>query len=297
MQLGSVGKRMMRINSIDKPPVIDWTWRVLVVAAAALIGSVGMNNFLVPAHILAGGSTGIAQIVHHYIPGVGLGTLFFILNIPLFVLGYRHLGKKFIFLTGIGILCFSISTDVVHFHFNTAPDSLLTGLYGGVLTGMSSGMVIRIGGSMGGTDILSLVIHRVTGRSVGSTGFIINVLIVLVSMFIFGVPAGMYTLVSMFAASRVISALMHFQQRKTALIVTSHPELVAKAIGEQLARGSTIIRASGGYTQQERGVLLCALTHLEMQDLKDVVHSTDQNAFMSILDTTEVVGRFRQLNL
>lgn len=296
MHVASSAKRKMRLPKTKNHPVLDWTWRIIIVVVAGFIGAMGVNNFLTPAHILAGGVTGVSQIIHHYIPRIGLGTLFFIFNIPLFIVGYRYLGKKFIFLTGIGILGFSVFTDVVHLHFSTPSDPLLMGLYGGVLGGLSSGMVIRVGGSMGGTDILSLVIHRITGRSVGSTGFLMNALVVLLSMFVFGVPAGMYTLVSMFAASRVVSSLMHFQQRKTALIVTLQPELVAQAIGERLVRGSTLIKASGAYTHEERGVLLCALTHLEMSDLKEVVQGVDPNSFMTILDTTEVVGRFRQMN-
>lgn len=275
-------------------PVLDWAWRIAIVIFSDLIGSISVNNFLTPAHILAGGVTGVAQIIHHYVHFLGVGTLFFVFNIPLFLIGYRRLGKRFIALTGLAIVGFSAITDAVTIHFATPKDPLLMGLYGGVLAGLSSGLVIRAGGSMGGTDILSLVLHRITGRSVGSTGFIMNAIVVLLSMFIFGIPAGLYTLVSMFATSRVVSSLMHFQQRKTALIVTDKPHEVSQLIGERLTRGSTIIRASGAYTKAERSVLLCVLTHLELSDLRALVYSVDENAFITVLDTTEVMGRFRQ---
>ncbi|MFB5189601.1 YitT family protein [Alicyclobacillus fastidiosus] len=297
MRVRDATKQMIHMRGPNNHPAIAWTWRFLVVIAADFIGAVAVNNFLTPAHILAGGVTGVAQLIHHYVRFIGLGTMFFIFNIPLFLLGYRFLGKRFIFLTGLAILGFSVFTDAVHLHFQTASDPLLKGLYGGVLSGVSSAIVIRIGGSMGGTDILSLVIHRLTGRSVGSTGLIMNVIVLFLSMFVFGVPAAMYTLISMFASSRVVNALMHFQQRKTALIVTACPEEVAKAIGDRLTRGSTIMRASGAYTHAERGVLLCAMTHLEIADLKEIVLATDEHAFMTVLDTTEVVGRFRELKL
>ncbi|WAH37934.1 YitT family protein [Alicyclobacillus dauci] len=297
MNVSSTTRKMMNMQSSDRHPILDMAWRFMVVIVADFIGAISVNNFLTPAHILAGGVTGVAQIIHHYVRALGLGTLFFIFNIPLFLVGLRYLGKKFIFLTGLAIVGFSVFTDVIHIHFTTPTDPLLMGLYGGVLAGAASGIVIRAGGSMGGTDILSLVIHRLSGRSVGSTGFIMNVIVVVLSMSVFGVPAGMYTLVSMFATSRVVSALMHFQQRKTALIVTEQPENIAKIIGERLVRGSTIMKASGAYTHSERGVLLCAMTHLEMADLKEIVLATDPHAFMTILDTTEVVGRFRQLKV
>ncbi|GLV13296.1 membrane protein [Alicyclobacillus hesperidum] len=275
-------------------PVLDWTWRIAVILFCDLIGAISVNNFLTPARILAGGVTGVAQIIHHYVHILGVGTLFFVFNIPLFLIGYKYLGRRFILQTGIAILGFSVIADAVHIQFQTPKDPLLMGLYGGVLSGLSSGLVIRVGGSMGGTDILSLVINRLTGRSVGSIGFVMNAVIVILSMFVFGVPAGLYTLVSMYAASRVVSGLMHFQQRKTALIVTEKPAEVSSEIGQKLVRGSTIMRAYGAYTQRERGVLLCAMTHLEMSDLRDLVQSIDPNAFITILDTTEVIGRFRQ---
>ncbi|WP_206831142.1 YitT family protein [Alicyclobacillus fructus] len=286
-------RRMVGMRGASHP-VLDWTWRIAVILFSDLVGAVAVNNFLTPAHILAGGVTGVAQILHHYVPGLGVGTMYFVFNIPLFILGYRYLGRRFIFQTGIAILGFSVLADFVRLHFTTPTDPLLMGLYGGVLTGLSSGLVIRVGGSMGGTDIVSLVVHRLTGRNIGSVSFVMNAAIVLLSMLVFGVPAGLYTLVSMYAASRVVSGLMHFQQRKTALIVTSKPSEVASAIGQRLVRGSTVMRAYGAYTQRERGVLLCAMTHLEIADLKEIVQSLDPDAFITILDTTEVIGRFRQ---
>jgi len=286
-------RRMVGMRGASHP-ALDWTWRIAVILFSDLVGAVAVNNFLTPAHILAGGVTGVAQILHHYVPALGVGTMYFVFNIPLFILGYRYLGRRFIFQTGIAILGFSALADFVRLHFSTPTDPLLMGLYGGVLTGLSSGLVIRVGGSMGGTDIVSLVVHRLTGRNIGSVSFVMNAAIVLLSMLVFGVPAGLYTLVSMYAASRVVSGLMHFQQRKTALIVTSKPSEVASAIGQRLVRGSTVMRAYGAYTQRERGVLLCAMTHLEIADLKEIVQSLDPDAFITILDTTEVVGRFRQ---
>ncbi|ACV59365.1 YitT family protein [Alicyclobacillus acidocaldarius] len=286
-------RRMVGMRGASHP-ALDWTWRIAVILFSDLVGAVAVNNFLTPAHILAGGVTGVAQILHHYVPALGVGTMYFVFNIPLFILGYRYLGRRFIFQTGIAILGFSALADFVRLHFSAPTDPLLMGLYGGVLTGLSSGLVIRVGGSMGGTDIVSLVVHRLTGRNIGSVSFVMNAAIVLLSMLVFGVPAGLYTLVSMYAASRVVSGLMHFQQRKTALIVTSKPSEVASAIGQRLVRGSTVMRAYGAYTQRERGVLLCAMTHLEIADLKEIVQSLDPDAFITILDTTEVVGRFRQ---
>ncbi|WP_206885043.1 YitT family protein [Alicyclobacillus mali (ex Roth et al. 2021)] len=286
-------RRMVGMRGASHP-VLDWTWRIAVILFSDLVGAVAVNNFLTPAHILAGGVTGVAQILHHYVPALGVGTMYFVFNIPLFILGYRYLGRRFIFQTGIAILGFSALADFVRLHFSTPTDPLLMGLYGGVLTGLSSGLVIRVGGSMGGTDIVSLVVHRLTGRNIGSVSFVMNAAIVLLSMLVFGVPAGLYTLVSMYAASRVVSGLMHFQQRKTALIVTSKPSEVASAIGQRLVRGSTVMRAYGAYTQRERGVLLCAMTHLEIADLKEIVQALDPDAFITILDTTEVIGRFRK---
>lgn len=285
-----------RLNQYRAHPVTDFAWRILVVLAGDFLGAVSVNNFLVPAHILAGGITGIAQIIHHFAAYLPIGTLYFLFNIPLFILGYRSLGKRFVALTGIAIVGFSAFTDLVHLHFHTVSDPLLIGLYGGVIGGLSSGIVIRVGGSMGGTDILSLVLNRRLGKSVGSIGFFMNVIVVLLSTIVFGIPAGMYTLVSMFASSRVINSLMHYQQRKTALIVTTRATDISKRISVRLTRGSTLIHASGTYTNAPLGVLMCVMTHLEISDLKTLVKEIDPNAFIAILDTADVVGHFRNVS-
>jgi uncharacterized membrane-anchored protein YitT (DUF2179 family) len=282
-------------RQLQSHPVLDIIWRVLIVLIGDALGAVSVNNFLVPAHILSGGITGLAQVVNHYLPIIGIGTLYFIFNIPLFILGYKYLGKKFVGLTGIAIIGFSLFTDLLHLHFSTPEDPLLLGLYGGVLAGLASGLVIRIGGSMGGTDILSMVMFRLTGKSVGGTGFFMNVIVVLLSMFVFGIPAGMYTLVSMFAASRVVNTLMNYQQRKTALIVTARASEISEAIGERLGRGSTLMQAYGTYSHRDLGVLMCAMTSLEIGELKTITTELDPNSFISILDTTSVIGRFKQI--
>ncbi|GMA51575.1 membrane protein [Alicyclobacillus contaminans] len=273
-----------------------WTFfvRIAIILIGCFVGAVSVNSFLVPAHILAGGITGFAQMITHFTHWP-LGTLYFAFNIPLFILGWRDLGKRFILLTGIGILGFSLFTDVVHIHFNLPSDPLLVALYGGVLGGVSSGLILRVGGSAGGTDILSLALNRRTGKSVGSVSFAINVVIVLLSMTVFGVAAGLYTLVSMYATSRVMNALMHYQNRKTAMIVSTKADAIAEAIGRHLNRGCTFIEGSGGYTRSPLGVLMCALTSIEVGELKALCSAVDPKAFVIILDTTEVYGHFRNL--
>ncbi|MCY0897017.1 MAG: YitT family protein [Alicyclobacillaceae bacterium] len=286
----------VHVKKLRSYPTFDFIWRVVIVLMGDLAGSISVNNFLVPAHILSGGLTGIAQILHHYFIFLPIGTLYFLFNIPLFLLGYRFLGRRFVVLTAIGIVGFSLATDLIHLHFRTPHhDLLLMSLYGGVLGGISSALAIRVGGSMGGTDILSVVFYRLTGRNVSSTGLVMNVIVLLLSVTVFGTEAGMYTLVSMFATARVIAALMHHQQRKTALIVTSKANEMAAAINSRLTRGSTLMRAEGTYSNAELGVLMCVLTVIEIADLKILVQQMDESAFMTVLDTTEVLGQFRHI--
>lgn len=286
------------VNDVFRPKghwLFVYSVRIVIILAGCLIGAVAVNSFLAPARILPGGVTGIAQLLYYFLH-VPIGAVYFLLNIPLFVLGYRFLGKRFVLLTGIAVVAFSAFTDLVHlgFHLPTT-DPLLISLYGGVLLGISSGLIIRVGGSSGGTDILSLAINRVTGRSVGGVSFGINLLIVLASMSVFGIQAGLYSLVSMFATSRVINTMMNFQNRKTALIVSPRAPEIARAIGTRLGRGSTLIQASGTYTNAATGVLMCSLTHFELSELRAICTEIDPHVFISVLETTEIVGHFRRL--
>jgi uncharacterized membrane-anchored protein YitT (DUF2179 family) len=283
-------ENMMRQNA---HPIRSYAIRIVIILIGDLLGAIAVNNFLTPARILAGGLTGISQLINHFIPALPTGSLYLVLNIPLFILGYRYLGRRFIILTGVGIAGFSVFTDTVRLHIAPPSDPLLLVLYGGVLLGASSGLVIRAGGSTGGTDIVSLVYNRKTGKSVGGVSFGINAVVVLLSTSVFGVAAGMYTLVSMFAAARVTNSLLHYQHRKTALIVTTRPKEVASEILERLGRGSTLLHGVGTYTGQDLGVLMCVVTDLEIGELKLLVKNTDPKVFISILDTSEVVGHFK----
>ncbi|MCL6453308.1 MAG: YitT family protein [Alicyclobacillus sp.] len=258
-----------------------------------LASAVSVNSFLVPAHILAGGVTGVAQIIYHFVR-VPIGTMYFLLNIPLFFIGYRYLGRRFILLTAVGIVGFSVFTDWVHPHFRLpVTDPLIMSLYGGVLSGIASGLIIRVGGSAGGTDILSLVFSRLTGRTVGSISFGLNVVIVLASMTVFGIDAGLYTLVAMFTTARVMSALLSYQNRKTALIVSAKADEISAAIGARLGRGSTLLNAAGSYTKADTKVLMCTLTNLELTDMRELCTAIDPHVFITVLPTTEVYGQFR----
>ncbi len=266
--------------------------RILALLVGDLVGAVAINNFLIPAHILAGGITGIAQVVQHF-THIAVGTWYFILNIPLFILGYRYLGRRFIFLTGVAIVGFSAFTDFVHVPFTPHGSPLLISLYGGVLLGISSGIIFRVGGSTGGTDIISLVVNRRTGKSIGSLSFAMNIVVVLLSSTVFGIEAGMYTLVAMFVAARAMNALMNYQQRKTAIIVSAKAQEIADQIGQRLGRGATLVNAAGAYSGNELGMLICALTQLEISELRGLATDIDPNVFITVLNTTEVIGRFR----
>ncbi|MDQ0191152.1 YitT family protein [Alicyclobacillus cycloheptanicus] len=273
-------------------PFRSLTVRIILLLIGDFIGAIALNNFLIPAHILSGGITGLAQIMQHFTK-IGIGTWYFLFNIPLFILGYRYLGRRFIVLTGVAIIGFSVFTDFIHIHFIAKGDPLLISLYGGVLSGISSGIIFRIGGSTGGTDIVSLVFNRKTGRSIGSLSFAMNVVVVALSATVFGVEAGMYTLVAMFVSARVMNSLMNYQQRKTALIVSSKAEEIADRIFHELGRGATFVNASGAYTKHELGMLICALTQLEIGELRLLATEIDPNVFITVLSTTEVIGRFR----
>lgn len=278
-----------------KHPYRSMVIRIIILLVGDFIGSVALNNFLIPAHILAGGITGLAQVVQHF-THISVGTWYFLFNVPLFIMGYRYLGKRFIFLTGVAILGFSGFTDFVHLQYTAHGDPLLISLYGGVLTGISMGIMFRVGGSTGGTDILSLVFNRRTGKSIGSLSFGMNVIVVLLSTTVFGIEAGMYTLVAMFVTARTMNAVMNYQQRKTALIISANAQAIADQIGRQLGRGATYINAAGAYSKSELGMLICALTQLEIGELRMLAIDLDPNVFITVLSTTEVIGRFRHMS-
>lgn len=268
---------------------------VFLIFVGCMIASLGVNLFLIHAKLLSGGATGIALILE-YTFKVPAGIVIFIINIPLILVSYKKLDRAFTLYTTIGMLCLSSSliiTKSMSHIINMESDSLIFCIYGGVLCGIGYGIVFLRHGSTGGTDIVTMLIRKkYSNFNIGSLGFSLNLIIVIVGAMIFGIPQALYTIISLFIQSVVLDRMLKgFNSRKLLLILTSKEKEIIEYVIEDLNRGITSLFAEGEYTHDKKKMLYCIVTSHQMIELKSAVHAIDPTAFITIIDVSEVRGK------
>lgn len=267
---------------------------ILVIIIGSFISSLGVNLFLSNAKLLSGGVTGIALILQ-YLWEVPSGITVFLLNIPLFFVSYKYLNKRFTIYTAIGMLSFSTALMITK-PLSTlvqVDDMLLYCIYGGVLSGIGSGLIFYRNGSTGGTDIITMVIRKkYSNFDIGQVGFAFNLIIVTVSIFIFGLPRALYTLISMFITSTILDKVLNgFTSKKLLLILTEKEDDIINYVIKDMNRGITALMAEGGYTRDKKRLLYVAVTTSQMISLKTKNLRVDPKAFITIIDVSEVKGK------
>lgn len=267
---------------------------ILVIIIGSFISSLGVNLFLSNAKLLSGGVTGIALILQ-YLWEVPSGITVFLLNIPLFFISYKYLNKRFTLYTAIGMLSFSTALMITK-PLSTlvqVDDMLLYCIYGGVLSGIGYGLIFYRNGSIGGTDIITMVIRKkYSNFDIGQVGFAFNLIIVTVSIFIFGLPRALYTLISMFITSTILDKVLNgFTSKKLLLILTEKEDDIINYVIKDMNRGITALMAEGGYTRDKKRLLYVAVTTSQMISLKTKILRVDPKAFITIIDVSEVKGK------
>ena len=268
-------------------------YRYLTVGLGGLIGGAGINAFFVPHHLFSGGVSGLAMILY-FLANLPIGMMVIALNIPLFIAAYRLLNREYVVGALYGMLVFSAAIDATRFlaDINLVDDTMLASIYGGVVAGIGSGMVFRVNGSGGGTDIVAAIMKKYYALNVGSVSFAINCLIMLVAGLLFGVKPAMFTLVSMYVGAAVTDKVVEgFNRRKVMMIISDHNEEIAAAILSEIGRGVTYLHGEGAYTGHDKRVIMVVVTTTQIAKIKFVVQDVDDKAFVIVQDATDVTGK------
>ncbi len=267
---------------------------IAIILAGALIQAIALRLFLVPANLVAGGVTGFAQILYHFFK-TPIGLITILCNIPLFLIGWRFLGgPRFVIRTVWAIFATSVLTDVLMRFTGSAPlvdDVLLNTLFGGVLTGVGLGVVYLGKGTSGGTDILGKVLNKRWGISLSTAYMVTDGLVCLAAGLVWGWDKALYGLIVIYLSGLAVDMVSQgVQVVREAMIITGETEKVVAAITKELERGTTILKATGGFTEEERPVIYCVVSLSEVSRLKEIVHEADPDAFMVIGHANEALG-------
>lgn len=285
---------MRRITANDKST--ELMKRIGVVIICALTSAMSLNFFLIPAKVMSAGMNGVAQIIvalgaEHLGLHLSTGLFIFLLNIPVFALGFWKLGKDATIWSFVNVVAISLVTMI--FPQGAVTDNILmNSLMGGVIVGIGAGLALKMGFTTGGMDILSLVLSKTTGNTVGKYMFILNGLIVVVAGFIFSWESALYTIICIYVMSYVVDMIHTSHQKLTVLIVTTKPDEVGKSISQRVFRGMTLLPSIGGYSGVESKTIMMVITRYELYDLEQAVLEADENAFVDMLATQSIIGRF-----
>ena len=256
-----------------------------------LVAAYALECFLVPNNIIDGGIVGVGIILAH-LTKYNLGLLILVLNIPFILLAFSKIGKKFVFQTFYAIAILALGVNLFHPVTNATADLLLATVFGGIILGVGVGLVLKNEGSMDGTEIMSLVLSKKFGFSVGEIIMGFNVIIYAAAGFVFGAEKAMYAVITYFIASKVIDIVLEgFNTSKSIRIISNeHTYEIGQALIERLAVGVTYLDGRGGYSGKEKVLIYCVVSRLEMAKLKEIVKEIDPCAFISVVDVHETFG-------
>lgn len=268
----------------------------LIIIIAGLAIAVGLNMFLIPADVFSVGVNGISQLISGVLAkgfnvNIGTGIWIFILNIPIAILGWIKLGRSATILSLLTVLSVSVMTIVIPV-VQVTDNPLMNAIIGGVLSGLAIGLTMKYGFSTGGMDIVSLVLSKTTGRTVGSLMFIINLFIIAAAGFLFSWESALYTIISIFCTTQVVDKIHTSHQKVTAFIMTNRTEEVIFSVQQSIVRGMTLLPGTGVFSRKDVSVIMMVVTRYELYDLEQAVYNADDKAFINIIPTQTVVGQF-----
>lgn len=269
-------------------------YALMTIGAIAI--AISVDLFLAPNNVVTGGVTGVAMILNDLL-GTPIGLVVLIANIPLLIAGFRFLGG-FVFsirtIYATVVLSFAIDLlgpyigQIIH-----APrDPLLYTLYGGLLDGFGVGLVFRAQGTTGGVDIIARFLQRWRKVPMGRSLLIMNVIVFAAAAYLFTFDKVLYALLVAFVSGRTVDLVIEgaTAYARQAIIITTRPDRIRSAILHTLGRGVTLLEGRGGFTSNERAVLLSVIARSEVSGLKKIVHDSDPDAFVVFSDATEVLG-------
>lgn len=275
---------------------------ILAIIFGAGIFSFGIYFLVIPFHFYEGGATGITLITY-YLFKIPVSIMNLLINIPLFVLAWKLLGKKSLYLSLLGTFSVSawmaifeaipLSHRYHHFIFDAFKgDILLACIASGVVLGLGLGIIFNAGGTTGGTDILARIFNKYTSLSMGKLMLIVDAIVLTTVVIVFqDVRTAMYTLFFILIDTLVIDLIGEGGfAGKGFLIVTSKPEEIAQKVSDDLGRGITFIRGMGYYSRKDLDIVYCVVSRNEMKQMKDIINQIDPFAFITISEAHEILG-------
>jgi len=286
-------KRLEKFFGVKKIDPKQLLKNILFIAVGCFITSAGINAFLVPYKFVSGGVSGLSQLLSYVTP-VSIGTYVLLINIPIFIFGWRYVGRLFIVGSLFGMVGLALGLYATEWmaSMGWAPEMLLSAIIGGAMSGGGTGLVFRVNSSMGGTDIVAAAVRKHWSVSIGFVSFIFNVMIICALGVKFGLKPALYTIISQLCASVALDKVMLGLGRSRAVfIISSKPQEIADLIVAKLHRGVTFLDGEGAYLHKKRRIIYCVVALGQLARVKNYVRSVDKDAFVTVAEVSEVLGK------
>ena len=278
--------------SIEKKQLLSSVfWNLLLLTTGSIILAIGINAIIIPHGFVTGGLSGVCLLFYYATNLLSTGIWYLIVNIPLFLFGWVKISRRFFFYSLFGMVAFSFSMEFFSFEI-AIKDPFLAILAGGSIMGIGGGIALHSLGSMGGLDIVSIMLNQKFGVRIGNFLFAFNMLLFLFSFKIMETDLVLYSIALSYVTSQVLEyVLTMFNQRKMILIISDSYDEIADAIKTKMNRGATFINGSGAYSGKDKKIILTVVHNYQLKRLEEAVLFIDPQAFMITENTFNVLGQ------
>lgn len=274
-----------------KNQISSVTWNLLLITAGSILFSIGLKAIAIPHGFITGGVSGVSLLIYYFTNTLSPGLWYLLINIPMFLVGWVYVSRRFFFYTLYGMAAVSIMIDLVSFEI-AINDPFLAVLAGGAIMGAGAGVAFHSLGSLGGMDIVSIILNQKLSIRIGSFIFAFNMALFAFSFAILETDLVLYSLAMSFITSQMINHVLTLSnQRKMVLIISDHYESISQAIKDRLNRGATLLSGIGAYTGREKKVIMTIVPNIQLKRLEEAVLTIDPAAFVITENTFNVIGK------
>lgn len=270
-----------------------YSFEIFLIMLGAMIMSIATSLFLLPNQLSSGGFSGIATITY-YLFNWKMGTIILLLNIPFFILAFIRIGKEFVFKSIVGTIFLSLFIDFFDKFSPLTNDRFLACIYGGILIGLGTSLILRASGSTGGSDLVSYIVKSFKpGLSTSNLIVIFDAIVIALNVICFKkLEVGLYSAISIYLMGKVIDIVFEgVGFSKMIFIISEKYEKISKEIGKKVFRGTTGIYSKGMYTNEEKMMLMCVASRREIIEIRQIAKKIDFRAFVIITNVREVYGK------
>jgi len=266
-------------------------WNLFLITLGSFILAVGLKSIIIPHGMITGGFSGLGLLLLYYSGKFTPGIWYLLLNIPIFIIGWKFVSKRFLYYSLYGMITLTLILDLVNFKIDIT-DLWLAALAGGMFVGAGAGIIFRSLGSAGGNDIISILLNQKFGIRIGTYSFIFNFVLFLFSFGTLETDLILYSMATSYIASQVIEYFMTlFNQRKMIFIISEKSRPIADKILRKLNRGATFLKGEGAYTGKSKDIILLVANTFQLKRIEEIVFGIDPDAFLITENTFNVLGK------